>query len=113
MTVLEIIKAKTGLAELTPAQEVAVAEAEEYIKSYCHLDEVPIQLFYTWANMAIDAFAATEDAATPEGVAGPLSGVTMGDVTYRFADRQTAADRYNAIARGYFKVLNRYRKGMF
>jgi len=112
MTVEEIILAKMNLEELTPLQEILISETESYIKGYCHIEEVPTALNYTWANMTIDAIVSMTESASTEGVAGPLSGLTMGDVSYSFADRQTATDRYNDIARGYTRELNRYRRGL-
>jgi len=113
MTVQDIIIAKLKLTELSALQEIFVAEMEAYIKGYCHIIEIPEALNFTWANMVIDAITAMEGEAAPEGVAGPLSGITMGDVSYSFADRQTAADRYTTIARNYIVDLNRHRKGLF
>lgn len=55
MTVLEIMQVKlVGSNVATFEMEVAVGEVGQVIKNYCNVEIVPEELYYTWANMAID-----------------------------------------------------------
>ena len=114
MTVQEIVLTKLGKAELCPHIEVAIAEAEAYIKSYCHLDKIPDALHYVWANIAVGCYQVwnkAEDGADP---VGPLSSVSMGDTSYSFAtDKKTNANYVTEIARDFKAQLNRFRRGLF
>lgn len=55
MTALEILQAKTSVSNI-PVESLllAINEVEQAIKNYCNIEEVPPELNYTWANMAMD-----------------------------------------------------------
>ena len=60
MTVLEIVQAKLRNVDITTLDmEIAIGEVEQVIKNYCNLETVPEELYYTWANMAIDLVSYT------------------------------------------------------
>lgn len=55
MTAYEIARAKIKTANITETDILlAVEEVEQAIKTYCNLEELPIELMYTWANMAVE-----------------------------------------------------------
>ncbi len=112
MTVQEIVTAKLGINPC-PHVEVAIKEAEQYIKNYCRIEIIPEALNYTWANMVVGLLEGkAKDAAAP-GL-GPLASVSMGDTSYSFAtDRKTAADYMAEVAGDYKAQLNRFRRGLF
>ena len=83
MTVLEIVQAKLRHADIaTFDMEIAIGEVEQVIKSYCNLETVPEELYYTWANMAIDLVSYTYHAnACAESVVATGAGGSSFDPT--------------------------------
>ncbi len=116
MEVREIVYGKlvdSDVDDITVA--LAIDEAAEIIKNYCHIEEVPEGLKYTWANMAAGlARAANFDRGGMAGNPGPLSSISMGDTSYSFAtDRKGGAELVSEIANEFKAQLNRYRRGLF
>ena len=114
MEVREIVYGKlvdSDVDDITVA--LAIDEAAEIIKNYCHIEAVPEGLKYTWANMAVGMIQGTTDSVGTSGV-GPLSSISMGDTSYSFAtDRKSGAELVSEIANEFKAQLNRYRRGLF
>ena len=114
MEVTDIVLAKLkGECFRDTAVMIAIEEAAELIKNYCHIEEIPEGLKYTWANMAVGMIQVTTDSVGTSG-GGPLSSLTMGDTSYSFAtDRKTTSDAAMEFVNEFQPQLNRFRRGLF
>lgn len=115
ITPVEKLKALLGLtdAEIDAATvasvEFALANAEEVVKNYCHIDEIPQGLSNTVLRMAMDIYRNEQPGSVE--VPQAVSSVKIGDTTTSF---KTSSTEYaESIMKNYKAVLNRYRKVEF
>lgn len=111
MNVLDIVLARLNQQESTPAIDIAIAEVEQAIKTYCSISEIPDELNFVWADMVINLVVL-------RGSNGPVAGnvlesIDMGDVSYSFDNEASGLTYLQEIVGDYKKQLNKYRKGLF
>lgn len=90
MTVEEIVAAKVANTAIEQSLiDLAVEEVEQEIKNYCHIDKVPEELKFTWANMTVDLvryqYANTPESTENENFSlGDVSALKVGDTNIGF-----------------------------
>ena len=88
--------------------EFVIANVEEIIKNYCHVDEVPKGLNHTAYRMAMDLYR-NENMGDETAAIGAVSSISEGDTTTSF--RQYVDDNFkDTVLKNYKFSLNRYRK---
>ena len=87
----------------------AFENAEDTVRNYCHIDEIPAGLETTVLRMAMDIYRNEHmgSADIPQTV----SSVQIGDTTTSF--KTSAAEFSESLMKNYKPVLNRYRKVVF
>lgn len=108
---MEKLKALLGIVgdEKDIFVEIAIESAEETVKNYCHVEEVPGGLSATVLRIAVDIYR-NEQLGT-EGVPKSVSSVTIGDTSTSF---KTSASEYaQSVMKNYERALNRYRRVVF
>lgn len=86
-------------------------DAEETIKNYCNIEEVPDGLVNTAYRMAMDLYR-NENVGHGESALGSVSSISEGDTSTSF--RQYVDDNFkDTILKNYTKTLNRYRRVVF
>lgn len=110
----EMVKTLLGISESNTEKdtqaEFALDSAEELVKNYCNIKEIPAGLSSTVVKMAVDIFRNEEYglAQKPQ----TAKAVTMGDTKTEFASVQS--ESYEAsLLKCYQKHLNRYRRVVF
>lgn len=90
--------------------EFIIADIQEIIKNYCHVDEVPEGLLNTSYRMAIDLYR--NENIGNESSSGSVASINEGDTTISF--RQYVDDNFKeTLLKSYSRTLNRYRKLVF
>lgn len=88
--------------------EFVIADVEETIKNYCHVDEMPDGLQNTGYRMAMDLYR-NENIGSESAAVGSVSSITEGDTSTSF--RQYVDDNFkDTVLKNYMSSLNRYRK---
>lgn len=88
--------------------EFVIADVEETIKNYCHVDEMPEGLQNTGYRMAVDLYR-NENIGSETAAVGAVSSITEGDTSTSF--RQYVDDNFkDTVLKNYKSSLNRYRK---
>lgn len=89
--------------------EFALENAEETVKNYCHIEEIPKELDTTVLRMAVDIYRNEQlgSVNTPQAV----SSVKVGDTSTSF--KTSSAEFSESIMKNYKAVLNRYRRIQF
>lgn len=88
--------------------EFVIADVEEIIKNYCHVDTIPDGLINTGYRMAIDLYR-NENVGSENSAIGAVSSITEGDTSTSF--RQYVDDNFkDTILKNYKTSLNNYRK---
>lgn len=88
--------------------EFVIADVEEIIKNYCHVDEMPDGLQNTGYRMAMDLYR-NENIGSELAAVGSVSSITEGDTSTSF--RQYVDDNFkDTVLKNYKSSLNRYRK---
>ena len=88
--------------------EFVIADVEEIIKNYCHVEEMPDGLQNTGYSMAMDLYR-NENIGSETGAVGPVSSISEGDTSTSF--RQYVDDNFKeTVLKNYKSSLNRYRK---
>ncbi len=89
--------------------EFVLENAEDTVKNYCHIDEIPVELETTVLRMAMDIYRNEKmgSANVPQSV----SSVQTGDTTTSF--KTSATEFSESLMKNYKTVLNRYRKVVF
>lgn len=88
--------------------EFVIADVEEMIKNYCHVDTIPDGLINTGYRMAIDLYR-NENVGSENSATGAVSSITEGDTSTSF--RQYVDDNFkDTILKNYKASLNHYRK---
>ena len=88
--------------------EFVIADVEETIKNYCHVEEMPDGLQNTGYRMAMDLYR-NENIGSESAAVGSVSSITEGDTSTSF--RQYVDDNFkDTVLKNYKSSLNRYRK---
>ena len=88
--------------------EFVIADVEETIKNYCHVEEMPDGLVNTGYRMAMDLYR-NENIGNQTGPVGSVSSISEGDTSTSF--RQYVDDNFkDTVLKNYKSSLNRYRK---
>ena len=88
--------------------EFVIADVEETIKNYCHVEEMPDGLVNTGYRMAMDLYR-NENIGNETGAVGSVSSISEGDTSTSF--RQYVDDNFkDTVLKNYKSSLNRYRK---
>ena len=88
--------------------EFVIADVEETIKNYCHVDEMPDGLQNTGYRMAVDLYR-NENIGSESAAVGSVSSITEGDTSTSF--RQYVDDNFkDTVLKNHKSSLNRYRK---
>lgn len=127
MEILQLIETKLngfGITIEPQVTEITLAEVDQAIKNYCHIDCIPKGLLFVRANMVVDYIRYMESNKPSEDgqinastKLGPLTSIKAGDVQYNFADGNTKAQTHNAhmvdldsLTHNYTNQLNNYRR---
>lgn len=107
MEVIDIVNAKLSETISVEDKNIAILESEELIKNYCNIDVVPKELFFTWANMAVEIikFKYYQEKEPSEFV----NNVKMGDTSFEI---NLVKDNYSSLdlQKEYKEQLMRFRK---
>lgn len=88
--------------------EFVIADVEEIVKNYCHVEEMPAGLINTGYRMAMDLYR-NENIGNETGATGSVSSISEGDTSTSF--RQYVDDNFKeTVLKNYKSSLNRYRK---
>ena len=80
MTVLEIVSEKLDDENIPVSkQQLAIEEVAQAIKNYCHIDSVPDELKFTWANMSVDLIRYQRASSNKDS--NDLNSVNIGEVS--------------------------------
>lgn len=92
------------------ALEFALKDAEETVKNYCNLVELPKGLEHTVLRMAMDIYQNEQfgDSAVPVAV----KSISEGDTSTSFGAAESPSYA-QSLLKNYRKQLNRYRKVVF
>lgn len=90
--------------------EFALDSAEETIKNYCHIGEVPAGLHTTMMRMAMDIYR--NERYGESGVPQTVKSVSEGDTSTSFGTVETGGYA-ESVLKCYKAQLNRYRKVVF
>lgn len=87
--------------------QFALESAEEFVRNYCNIEDIPAGLTNTVIKMAVDIFRNESygSAQVPQAI----KSVSMGDTKTDFGSAQ-AAGYSESLLRDYRKQLNRYRR---
>lgn len=110
---LEKLKSLLGIEDESKdvTLEFIISDAEETIKNYCNLEEVPEGLLNTSYRMAMDLYR-NENVGHEESALGSVSSISEGDTSTSFS--HSADDNFkDTILKNYTKTLNRYRRVVF
>lgn len=109
---VEILKGLLGVSEegQEPALEFALKDAEETVKNYCNLGELPKGLEHTVLRMAMDIYRNEQfgDSAVPVAI----KSISEGDTSTSFGTAESSGYA-QSLLKNYKKQLNRYRKVVF
>lgn len=127
MEILQLIEHKLtlfGIAYEHETAEIALAEIDQCIKNYCHIDCIPQELLFTRANMVTDLVRyseankpAQDGQIKADTKIGPLTSIKAGDVQYNFGDGLNKSNLHNShvgnldeIVMNYTAQLNEFRR---
>jgi len=111
MDILDIVKLKLKGTTITePEMELAIEEVSEVVKNYCNRDDVPSELNFTVANMAIDLLKYTSPESGDSDVStSDVSSIRMGDMTINLRSRSHVA-KLDELTMDYKGQLNKFRR---
>jgi len=88
--------------------EFVIADVEETIKNYCHVEEMPDGLLNTGYRMAMDLYR-NENIGSETAAVGTVSSISEGDTSTSF--QQYVDNNFkDTVLKNYKFSLNRYRK---
>lgn len=87
--------------------EFAIEDAENTIKGYCHMDDIPDGLNTTLIRMARELYI-NENLGSDTVALGSVSSISEGDTSTSF--RSNAAEFKDSLLKDYNSRLNKYRK---
>jgi len=131
LLILQIIQTKLkklNIAWSDEQVELTLAEVDQAIKNYCHIENIPKELDFVRAGLTVDCIRHEESNVPVEGdttldtsatsKVGPLSYLISGAVTYGFSNSRT--NKYDisnghvvdldATVRNYVQQLNAFRR---
>lgn len=88
--------------------EFVIADVEETIKNYCHVEEMPKGLVNTGYRMAMDLYR-NENIGSETAAVGTVSSISEGDTSTSF-QQYVDANFKDTVLKNYKSSLNRYRK---
>ena len=95
MTPLEILAVK--LPDVAEERRLlALAETEQQIKNYCHIDAIPEALYFVLADMTADLLLYELEAERPSagaGASGSVTAISEGDTSVSFGKSEAQTDR--------------------
>ena len=89
----------------------AVEKAEDIIKNYCCLFEVPPEGKLLWADLAFDLAQSGTGGDALQG--SVVASASMGDVSYTFKNGENNTITAGALAENYRYRLDKMRRGLF
>ena len=109
----ELLKKLVGEEVKEELLFLALEEAKEMVKNYCHIETIPAGLSYTMVRMAADLYR-NENSVSLEQMDGGsvISSIKVGDTTTSFSST-VSQDRevfQNGLLKNYRSQLNCYRK---
>lgn len=108
-TRMETLKSLLGITdgEKDGMLEFALNDAEETVKNYCNLENIPMGLEHTLLRMAMDVYRNEQfgDGSVPVAV----KSISEGDTSTSFGTVESTGYA-QTILKNYQKQLNRYRK---
>lgn len=109
---LEKLKALLGIQgeEKNILVNFALESAEEIIKNYCHIEEIPEGLSATLYRIAVDIFK--NEHFGEESAAQAIRSITIGDTSTSFGTAESSGYAESVI-KDYKSQLNRFRKVVF
>lgn len=109
---IEKMKALLGLSEQDDALiEFAIDDAEEIIKNYCNIPEIPDRLDYTSIRMAIDIFR--NESIGHESAEGRVLSVSEGDTSVSYSYAEAGEEYKGSVLKDYIPTLNKFRRLVF
>ena len=88
--------------------EFIIADVEETIKNYCHVEKMPEGLVNTGYRMAMDLYR-NENIGSEMAAVGTVSSISEGDTSTSF--QQCVDNNFkDTVLKNYKSSLNRYRK---
>lgn len=111
-TRLEILKRLLGIpdGEKDGILEFALNDAEETVKNYCNLEEIPMGLEHTVLRMAMDIYR--NEQFGDDSVPVTVKSISEGDTSTSFGTVESSGYA-QTLLKNYQKQLNRYRKVVF
>lgn len=88
--------------------EFVIADVEEIIKNYCHVEKMPEGLVNTGYRMAMDLYR-NENIGSETAAVGTVSSISEGDTSTSF-QQYVDANFKDTVLKNYKSSLNRYRK---
>ena len=101
--ILQVITNKLTIYGITwdaPQITLILDETDQFIKNYCHIEDIPEELVYVRSNMTVDYIrhlVASKPLKGEEEMdiscskkTGPLTLISSGDVTYQFGSVQAS-----------------------
>lgn len=111
MADISILKQLLGFAEDNTEKDVLVTfaqeNAEELVKNYCHIEEIPEGLSKTVLRIAMDIYRNEQPGGSE--VPQAVKSVSVGDTTTSFGTAESQGHS-ESILKDYKRQLNRYRK---
>lgn len=111
MTDISMLKQLLGFkaedADKDALVEFAANTAEELVKNYCHMEEIPAGLSNTVQRIAMEIYRNEQPGVSQ--VPQAVKSVTTGDTSTSFGVVETTGYS-ESVLKDYKKQLNRYRK---
>ncbi len=104
-----MLKKITGFSFCDEVYKFAASSAEEAVKNYCNIDEIPVGLENTTIKIAADILRRGQYGSGDVPVV--VSSVTVGDTSTSFTPLSDS--EANEVIANYMKTLNRYRRVTF
>lgn len=86
----------------------SLKSAEEVIKNYCHIEEIPEGLSATILRIAMDIYRNEQPGSSSVPMA--VQSITEGDSSTSFGTAQESVIYAETLLKNYKKQLNRYRR---
>lgn len=109
-----VLKSLTGRSFCDDVYRFAAETAEETVKNYCNIDEIPNGLKNTVVRIAADILRRGQYGKNGGEMPVTVSGITVGNTSTSFSAVSSLSDSdVSSIVSGYTKQLNRYRRVTF
>lgn len=111
MTQLEKLKKLLGISLESSSKDFslqfAIEDAEQTIRDYCHIKEIPKELENTVLKMAMGMYR-NENLGEEESSLGSVSSINEGDTSISY--RSSATEFKDSLVKDYKAKLHKYRK---